>query len=262
MNNSGGEVSKMQNHFSGVAQNYRQLRTTDLEPIEAIARTLKDLPSVWAADIGCGSGRYDLLLFNYINNLRLTLIDNNNAMLEEALEYLRANGISNIKSIKADANEIPLKNASLDCIFTMNAIHHWGFLKFIEKSSRFIKKGGRIFIYTRLRSQNAENIWGLYFPRFAELETRLYELNEIKDWVGSIDSLSLEASEVFKFKRKATLDDLIEKVKGKHYSTFSLYNEGGLEDAMSRFQENLKNRYSDVNNIEWFDQNILLTLKA
>ena len=262
MNTSSGQVCKMQNHFSVVAPNYCQLRTTDPEPIEVIARTLKGFPSVRAADIGCGSGRYDLLLFNYINHLHLTLIDNNNSMLEEAVQYLRGHGISNILSIKADANEIPLEQGSMDCIFTMNAVHHWGFLKFIEKSRRIIKKGGRIFIYTRLRSQNAGSVWGLHFPWFAELETRLYELHEMKDWVGSVDSLSIEAIDIFKFKRKTTLDDLIGKVQGKHYSTFSLYDEGVLEEALDKFQENIKKRYSDVNKIEWVDQNILLTLKT
>jgi hypothetical protein len=31
-----------------------------------------------------------------------------------------------------------------------------------------LKGAGRLFIYTRLRSQNRRNIWGRFFPRFHE----------------------------------------------------------------------------------------------
>ncbi|MFQ5781293.1 MAG: class I SAM-dependent methyltransferase, partial [Nitrospiria bacterium] len=118
----------MDRHFSQVAEGYREIRTTDPEPIVFIGETLGDLNHVKAADVGCGAGRYDLLLFQHLNNLQLTCIDLNETMLNQASDYLKNHGITNINTIRAGADEIPLENHSMDAIFTFNAIHHFNFV--------------------------------------------------------------------------------------------------------------------------------------
>jgi len=150
----------------------------------------------------------------------------------------------------------------MDCVLTLNAIHHFDFVAFIEKSGKIIKKDGSIFIYTRLRSQNARNIWGQYFPLFSETETRLYELDEMKQWIQSVDSLKLETAKLFKYKRNATMEQLLEKARKRHYSTFSLYKEDELREALKTFQENTRRKFKDTTKIEWLDENILLILKT
>jgi ubiquinone/menaquinone biosynthesis C-methylase UbiE len=255
-------VQNMYSHFSHVASVYRQIRTTDVEPIAFISETLKGLPEVKAADVACGAGRYDFLLFQHLNNLHLTCIDINERMLEQVSDYLTSHGITNINTIKADGKDIPLEDNSMDCIFTFNAIHHFDFVKFIEKSSEIIKEDGSIFIYTRLRSQNARSIWGQYFPLFSETETRLYELDEMKQWIQSVDSLKLETAKPFKHERNATMEQLLERVKKSHYSTFCLYEEDELNEALKTFQENIRRQFKDTTKIKWFDENILLISKA
>lgn len=251
----------MHRHFSEVASNYRRIRTTDVEPIAFMGKTLGRLPEIKAADIGCGTGRYDMLLFQYINNLHLTCIDINEHMLEEVSYYLKSKGVNNFKTIKADAIEIPLENNSMNCILTFNAIHHFDFVKFIQKCSRVIKNDGWIFIYTRLRSQNTRSVWGQYFPMFSEKENRLYELYEMEQYIKSVNSLKIETTKFFKYKRNSSLAQLIEKVKAKHYSTFSLYENDELVESLNGFQKNVKKRFRDTNQIEWFDENVLLVLK-
>ena len=254
-------VQKMYGHFSRVAPIYRQVRTTDVEPIMHIGETLKHMTDIKAADVGCGAGRYDLLLFQHLNNLQLTCIDINESMLEQVTDYLTSHGILNIKTLKANRDDIPLEGNSMDCIFTSNAVHHFDFVKFIKKSSKIIKEDGRIFIYTRLRSQNARSIWGQYFPIFSETETRLYELDEMKQWIQSVDSLQLENSKMFKYKRNATMEQLVEKVTKRHYSTFSLYEENELAEALETFQENIREQFQDTTQVKWRDENILLILR-
>jgi ubiquinone/menaquinone biosynthesis C-methylase UbiE len=238
------------------------MRTTDVEPITFISETLKDLPEVKAADVACGAGRYDLLLFHHLNNLHLTCIDINQAMLEQVSDYLTSHGITRFKTIKGDGVDIPLEDKSMNCVLTFNAIHHFDFVDFIEKSRKIIKRDGTIFIYTRLRSQNATSVWGRYFPLFLETETRLYELDEMKQWIQSSDSLKLETAKPFKYKRNATMEQLLEKAGKRHYSTFSLYEEDELMEALKTFQENIRRKFKDTTRIEWFDENILLILKA
>ena len=56
-------------HFSKVSPNYRGLRTTDLEPIQYIAALLKSYQEIVVADVGCGAGRYDRLLFDHMERV-------------------------------------------------------------------------------------------------------------------------------------------------------------------------------------------------
>ena len=251
----------MYDHFSRIATGYNELRTTDLEPVLFIKNTLKHLKQIKAADIGCGAGRYDLLFFKYLNNLNLTCIDINQSMLKETMNYLKSNGITHFKIMKSEGNDIPLKNRSQDCIFTFNVIHHFNFVRFIENAARVIKKAGYIFIYTRLRSQNARNIWGRYFPLFLEKEKRLFQRNKIETIINSTGTLTIESFKKFKYKRSSSLKQLLYRALNRHYSTFSIYSNAELEDSARNFQKNIMSTFSNPDNVEWFDENILFLLR-
>ena len=97
---------------------------------------------------------------------------------------------------------------------------------------------------------------------FSEKEFRLYELDYIIEMVDSINGLSIESTERFQFNRKATLEGLVDKVKGRHYSTFSLYKEDELDQALKEFQKNIRRQFQDTNRIEWLDENILFILRV
>lgn len=254
------ENQTIHHHFSQVALTYRQFRTTDEEVIHFISEILRDCRKLKAADVGCGTGRYDLLLFQYLNNLHLTCIDINDSMLQQASDYLSRHNVIQFEVKKADGNNIPLMDRSMDCIFTFNAIHHFDFVKFIKNATRIIKTSGKIFIYTRLRSQNAKSIWGQYFPLFTEKETRLYEMDQIEQWVKSVDGLALDIAQPFQYQRKATVEECVEKVKARHYSTFSLYSEAELNTALVEFQVTCRRIFQD--RLEWIDENLLLVLSS
>ena len=251
----------MNDHFSRVATLYNDLRTTDLEPITFIRDRLNGEHSMEAADIGCGAGRYCLKLLQHLDILHLTCIDVNELMLEQASNYLRAAGITNFKTIRALAEDVPLADNSMDNIFSFNAIHHFDFIKFIEKSAKVIRGRGCIFIYTRLRGQNAKNIWGRYFPFFLEKENRLYELDELEGMIKPIESLTIECMKQFKYRRNASLSQLVNLARNGHYSTFSLYQENEFEAALKGFQDNITRHFSTPEEIEWFDEYTLLVVR-
>lgn len=251
----------MDAHFSRVANSYNNIRTTDLEPIAFIKGGLDGKRHVEAADIGCGAGRYCLKLLQHLDIHHLTCIDVNESMLEETSSYLRAAGITNFKTVRSLAEDIPLADNSMDYIFAFNAIHHFDFVKFMERAARVIKDGGSIFIYTRLRSQNTRNIWGKYFPLFLVKENRLYELEELAGVIEPIESLTVECVKQFKYRRNASLSQLINLARNGHYSTFSLYQKDEHEAALKGFQENIIRHFSTPEDIEWFDENILLVVR-
>lgn len=249
-------------HFSRIAPKYRNFRITDPEPVVFIAKELEKLVSIKAVDVGCGAGRYDLLLCRYIGGkLHLACADNNSNMLEALDEYLIKHGISNFISVHSKAEDLPFPRNSLDCVCTFNAIHHFNLLEFLHESARILKSGGYLFIYTRLRGQNMVNIWGRHFPKFHQKETRLYTLYTLAQSVAAVPNLRINSIKYFKYGRTSSLVQLVERARAHHYSTFSLYSSEELEEAITAFRQKIRNEFEDVNHIHWHDENVLFIIR-
>ncbi len=255
-------MKNIHHHFSKIAHMYRDLRTTNLEPILFIKNKLQKYSKIVGADVGCGAGRYDLKLFQYFGKkLFLYCIDTNKGMLQHITIFLVKHSIRNFKALQSFERKIPLKDNSLDCIFTFNAIHHFKISQFLKEASRLLKNSGYLFIYTRLRSQNRRNIWGKYFPLFNNKETRLYQLNELRNLIRKTPRLKIETIKYFKYARLSSLDWLINQVQNHHYSTFYLYSKKEFEQSLERFKRNIQRKFKDLDKINWFDENILLIVR-
>ena len=255
-------MKNIHRHFSKIAHKYRDLRTTDAEPILFIKKKLQKHSKIVAADVGCGAGRYGLKLFQYFGKkLFLHCTDANKEMLKHLTGFLVKHKIRNFETKKAFAEKLPYKDNSLDCIFTFNAIHHFKISRFLKISSRILKDYGYLFIYTRLRSQNRRNVWGKYFPLFNKKEMRLYELNQLKILLKKIPALKIESVEYFKYARFSSLEWIIERTQNQHYSTFYLYPKKEFKQSVEKFKQNIQRKFRDLNKIKWFDENILLVVR-
>lgn len=241
-------------HFSRVATIYRDIRTTDKHPVLVIKKKLLELPTIVAADVGCGAGRYDREFFlNLGERLFLYCIDENKKMLSQLRKYLIMANIRRFAAVRAIGGDIPISANSLDCVLTFNAVHHFDLSMFLRESTRVLKPDGYLFIYTRLPNQNKRNIWGRYFPGFYEKEKRLYNLEEMKSAISEVPSLKLQSVDYFKFKRHSALRFLKEQARKRHYSTFCFYEREEFEDALCGFEENLKRDFPDLQRITWID---------
>jgi len=250
----------MREHFRRVAPIYESLRTTDLKPVARIAQYLLTLPFVTLADIGCGAGRYTYQLLRFLmNHVRhIDCVDSSAAMLQQLGQFLTVQGIKGFSMLKASAMALPIPALSLDGVLTFNAIHHFKLPRFLGEASRVLQDGGYLFIYTRTRSQNAHNIWGRFFPFFAEKETRLYELPELEAALRGVPQLQLQAVHSYRYPRHGTIERLIAQARGRHYSTFSLYGAREFECALQQFQLNLARHFPDLQDIHWQDENLML----
>jgi len=220
------------------------------------------LTYIEVADVGCGAGRYDIPLFQSLKGtLYLHCIDSNLDMLNNLQSYLSENQISEFKIKQAYAHDLPIKDRSLNCVFTFNAVHHFKINEFLNEATRVIKDEGYLFIYTRLRSQNLRSVWGKHFPLFNEKEDRLFELNEVKEILGTFSNIKIVSTECFKFQREDSLENLLEQAKNFHYSTFYLYSDVEFEQCLEVVRENIHRNYSKVNDIRLFDENIMLVIQ-
>jgi SAM-dependent methyltransferase len=251
---------EMFDHFTRIADIYRRVRTTDEEPIRFIRDALAGRGALRTADVGCGEGRYDLLLFRYLPNLHLTCVDRNPEMLAQLARYLAEHGIANFETVVGDAEDTIFPAESLDCVFTFNAVHHFEFPTFIANAGRALKPDGQVFIYTRTPEQNARSIWGRHFPGFCETETRLFPFEQMAEWVEEVDGLRLIATKIFRFSRTASLGRLLDRARRSHYSTFSLYSLEEFDDACKIFEANVRRHFDDSGNIAWHDENVMLQI--
>lgn len=255
-------MRSMDEHFWQIADKYNDIRTTDYEPIEYIRDLFSKYERCVAVDIGCGPGRYALLLLQMMPQLHLTCLDRSSRMIAETKRLLHGANVGRFKIAKADAGDFPLDPNSIDVVFTFNAIHHFTLPAFLRGAQRVLKKQGMIVIYTRLLCQNETSIWGKYFPDFNTVERRLYSLDTIEAAIRSIPGLAVDTIKLFRFDRVSSLERLIEKARAGHYSTFSLYKKERLEESISEFRENVLRNFSDPEQIRWTDGNVLLTVKV
>jgi ubiquinone/menaquinone biosynthesis C-methylase UbiE len=249
-------------HFSTVAAGYNDLRTTDPEAVDLIARSVAGLSVVTAADVGCGTGRYGVELMRRLGErLFVHFIDCSKDMLQQLRVDLDLHDIPGFDILHSRAESLPLPDGSLDCMLTFNAIHHFDLVRFFREASRTLRPGGLLFVYTRSREQNGRGIWGQYFPDFAEKEKRLYDEEQLNRAIGSAEGLAVRDLTHFSFKRAATLDYLIHRARNKHYSTFCFYEPDELERAIGGFEANLKETLGAFEVLEWVDENVMITVE-
>ena len=248
----------MDGHFSSVANVYREIRTTDPEPVYYIRDALAGRDAVLAADIGCGAGRYDKLLFEHVPNLHLTCIDASAQMIEQLTNHLAEADIRNFVAKVSSVADWPVSERSLDAVMTFNAVHHFAFPTFLGKAGHALRDDGRMFIYTRTPEQNAGSIWGRHFPRFTEKESRLYSIEQMERWVTDRSDLKIVEVKRFRYARRSSLKRLLSQARGRHYSTFALYDAHEFEAACRTFEERICHTFDDLEDISWHDENTLL----
>ncbi len=253
----------MKNLYSSIAHIFRSLRVTDSAAVLHIKDNLGNYNKIIAADVGAGAGRYAKLLFDHIGHEKLFLscFDTNEFMLKSLTDYLDDNNYTNFITKIATAEEMPIDDGELDCIFSFNSIHHFNFYKFFNEAIRTLKDGGKIFIYSRTRKQNEESIWGKYFPLFRKKESRLYEPDEFDFKLGTVPGLELVETKIFSFDRDNTIKELVDRASSRHYSAFFLYEQDEFDYALKKFETNLKENYSDPESIKWLDEKILYIIK-
>ena len=107
-------------HFQNLSGFYNELRTTDLEPIIFICKKLQNRSNLKGADIGCGGGRYDLLLLKHLPKLHLICGDINEAMIKETTCYLEQHGQKNFTTHFIDVTAPDTKGLVALCMISLS----------------------------------------------------------------------------------------------------------------------------------------------
>ena len=242
-------------HFERVAAAYESLRTTDEAPVCAIGQFLPGRP-VTGLDIGCGTGRYTRLLRGLLPEGSLLLASDLSAAMLAQLTAGQHGPAPGVAPLRAAAEQLPLRAASLDLVTAFNCVHHFDLGRFLTAVARVLKPGGQLFLYTRTPQQNARTIWGRYFPGFTEHEQRLHSEAALRDAVQQA-GLTVAAAQAFRHRRSSTAERLRAQAEGRHYSTFCLYTPQELGASIATFLARLPGP-----EVCWVDEHLLIAASA
>ena len=243
-------------HFERVAAVYESLRTTDEAPVCAIGQFLPGFP-VTGLDIGCGTGRYTRLLRRLLPEGSLLLASDVSAAMLAQLTAGQHGPAPGVAPLRAAAEQLPLRAASLDLVTAFNCVHHFDLARFLAAVARVLRPGGQLFIYTRTPQQNARTIWGRYFPGFAEREQRLHSQAALLDAIRRTGGLTVVATQAFRHRRSSTAERLRAQAEGRHYSTFSLYTPEEFRVSIATFLARLPGP-----EVSWVDEHLLIVASA
>jgi ubiquinone/menaquinone biosynthesis C-methylase UbiE len=237
-------------HFESVAPIYESLRTTDQATVQKIRELLPDR-RVIGVDVGCGTGRYSKPLSTLLPEGSLLLASDLSAGM--LAELRGSNGHTGLAPVRSTAEELPIRDGSLDLVTSFNAVHHFDLDRFLATVARVLRPGGQMFVYTRTQEQNARTVWGRWFPGFTEHEQRLYSEASLRSAVTRTPGLELAGTHSFHYARSSTPERLRAQAEGHHYSTFSLYSPDELSRAIDSFMAQLPN-----GEVDWVDEYLLV----
>ena len=112
---------------------------------DKILGTIKLRPNWIAADFGCGSGYFTVLLAQKVK--KVYAIDIQKEMLLFLEDKIKRLGISNIELRLSRPNEIPLEDEAVDFLVSVNTLHEFDNKpKMIKEMKRVIKHKGNLLL--------------------------------------------------------------------------------------------------------------------
>lgn len=136
---------------------------------ETVARMHEQAETL--CDIGCGGGNFSVRLSRRLPQLRVTLIDLSEAMLERASARLKAENRHVEQVMQGDIREISLPPDTFDVVVAGAVLHHlrtreqWHDV--FANIHRGLKSGGAFWYWDLIRHEN-EDVQAVQSRRFAE----------------------------------------------------------------------------------------------
>ena len=229
-------------YFDHLAHKYDHYRTLDEGPVQYLIKNIPGSDQI-ICDLGCGTGRYLITVIKAFQESGIRIndaygVDISPAMLETAKLY--ADGLNNLISwVLATSDRTGLPEQSISLVTAFNAFHHLPVAETLAEVARILSPGAFLAIYTRTRQQEAEHIWGRWFPGYLDYSQIL--TREIMSSLSRHDErFRLIQIEDFTFMRRVPFSWICEQTENKYYSTLDRYPPGEFESAYSVFVENIK----------------------
>jgi SAM-dependent methyltransferase len=238
------------------------LSSSDAEPVSIIVNKVSHLEDIEAVDVGCGIGHYDILLYRLLGeSLKLTCLDGADDILNNLSVYLSRHGVRSFSSKVCTSAVFPFDRSSVDCIFTFTANHQFSLPALLDESSRTLKPGGYLFVYTGLYRKNEINAWREHSPQFGQKTEFLYSVDDMKGSIGAVTGLMVENVVFFAYNRFSAFEQYILHNKSSRSPSSALYTADELQKAFRGFPVDMQQVSKEADLIRWYDENVLFVIK-
>jgi SAM-dependent methyltransferase len=238
-------------HFRKIAGSYDRYRTFDREPIDHLASVIPG-PVQAICELGTGTGRYLIPLVTAFTKKGVVVkdaygIDTSPEMLEMARGESEQLHLP-IQWFRGTSDRTGIETDRLSLVTTFNAFHHFPVAETLRETARILKPGGWMGIHIRSLDQEREHIWGRYFPGFVS-HSKVPTRRQMEDLPLTNPAFRLADVTVFSYKRRTTLDWVLEQARNKHYSTFEHYPDEEFTIAFEEFEQNLRTNFPDPQHV-------------
>lgn len=244
---------KVYQHFNNIAGGYTHYRTLDKTPVNYLVKSVSGSEQT-LCDLGCGTGRYLIALINAFQSAGVRVneahgMDTSPLMLETA--RMETDGLKpHINWIFRSSDTTGLPDQSISIVTAFNSIHHLPIQETMDEAERILCPNGSFVIYTRTRDQESEHIWGRWFPEYIS-HSKVFTREFMSSLSQYNEHFQLIRVQDFTFNRKVSLARICEQTENKHYSTLVRYSQKEFKNAYSRFLENIRAVYPNLDEIEY-----------
>jgi ubiquinone/menaquinone biosynthesis C-methylase UbiE len=224
--------------YSGIATEYDRVREMSEQNLDLWIREIIRLGRIHresaVLELGCGTGRFALALWQHTNSWVVGL-DVSPEMLKIGKTKPSA---GHIEWIEADAEAIPYAGMSFDCVFMVFALHHFRDKhRALEEIFRVLKPGGRLVIVTASHGMLQKEIVFRIFPRLLRIESsRFPSIPRLRRLLSTAGFINPAAHRVTGYPVWLTKEAYIQWILRKPISTFHLLSEKNFKEGLRRFQ--------------------------
>jgi ubiquinone/menaquinone biosynthesis C-methylase UbiE len=226
----------LQQHFSRLANQYDKLRYTQelLTPVIETLATVGDLREKRTLDIGCGTGRTLTALTTYYG-VQGWGVD----VSAEMLAMARAQVPEQITLQQAPAYNLPFSDAFFERVYMTMVVHLLDRPRAFAEIGRVLQPRGRLTIMTPPPAAFERSWLAPLFPSYVKVE---------QDRFPSGETLAAELIEAgfnnptitpFNETRTFSKQEALEKIHGRHISTFALFSEEEFQAGAARAEREL-----------------------
>ncbi len=232
--------------YSDIAQYYDKVRITSPDYLRFWSLKIAHYGSIdrnsRVLDIGCGTGRFTIMLSN-ITKAEVYAIDPSEDMLDEAKKKDKKKKVT---WSKGTAEKLPFSNEFFDCVYMTFVFHQIkNRKKALTEVYRILKpKGKCVFMTTSYAHIKRSPLY--MFPGLAAIDlARFPSLPEFKRILekGGLRNVHYHLD---RYKDHGyAVDDYLKRVKSKHISTLSVLSKEEFERGYEEFERRLKEKYLD-----------------
>jgi SAM-dependent methyltransferase len=221
-------------HFDSVAARYDRLRAPeDVTPVHELLVREGDLAGKRVLDIGCGTGVH-AAIFHERFGCDMAGIDPSAGMLEQARAKLPDADLR-----QGVAEELPFADEAFDAALMMLAVHHLERPRAFAEARRVLAAGGRLLITTPNPDAFPRFWMASLFPSYVAVEQARFpgftDLERDLTGAGFRSVSRIDHTVPRSFSREGAL----ERLRGRHASTFDLLDPREYEEGVARAEREL-----------------------